>query len=299
MRKLIFFISAMLMLNAVKAQVADTNHLLFRIGSNFDFMNSSISFNRVYGELRYKHDRLVPIGSNGLYFGLDVGGFSSRSVSSVNNNFISNRSFVDPVNPYIKPDTLRVITQTIKSKQTLNFNQLSLFFNPMIVKEFTTTDSDNIAFRIGVGPYLEMYRPTSYIKYSDTSVLRQDTMGVPVRGRFVPTNFYDSVGTATTYGYLGVSLSVMLYTTDVIFNLKGTIGRVITGNNGNEYYPTRKYYSPGSNGFYLVEGSIMEPRSKISVHANIRGLLPNYAPVFGVYATKTFDIARLYEAITQ
>ncbi len=289
--------------------IPDTSHLYFRLGSNFDFLSENLSLTKVYGKLGYSNERIcrARIGNrtspinNHLYFGLDISGSKSNSLTVLNKNYISNISFVDPANPLIDPDTIRVVNRTIKSTQSRSFGQLSLYANPMISMNFenaTDTSRPYYSVNVSLGAYFEMYQATSYIKYTDTTVLRDSISHQAAKNQFIGNKFYDSVGATNIYGYFGLSFLLSVYTPEAIIKLKVIFGNTAINNNVNyAFHPTIDYFGTKQNNFYIVESSITEPKSKLAIMANIRGLLPNYSPVWGVYVTKTFDIAKLYEAI--
>lgn len=145
-----------------------------------------------------------------------------------------------------------------------------------------------------------MYRVTSSITYSDTALLKSDTFAIPKTSRFVPTYFGDSIGHTSTYGNFGFSFALGLNTKVAEANLRVVLGKMIQGIGANsEYNRTVDFFGLDSKYFYLIEASIREPKNKIAIHGNIRGLLPNGIPVVGVYATKTFDISKLYDAVVK
>ncbi|MBS1614931.1 MAG: hypothetical protein JST06_02320 [Bacteroidetes bacterium] len=282
------------------AQMPDSVHLFFGLGTNFDFLNSSFKLNNVYGELKYINDRVftagstvatsAPAGSTApivapgtLDFRLELGGYRGRALSRIDSDAFLSSLYINPYAP-VTGDSLNIVSQRIKAQRRFSLDQLSLYAIPGI----TYNINNNV--RIGLGAYMEMYRVENSVLYSNSEVIESDSSRVPKTSRVVSHEFKDSVGNTQTYGYFGLAIPLTIIEDKVHIRFKAVIGRVISG---SAYLPY-----PGieqGKSFYLFDVSIMEPHSKFSVIANIRGLFPNSLPIWSVYLTKQFDVAKLFE----
>lgn len=298
-----------LLSHTASAQMPDSVHLFFGLGTNFDFLNNSFKLNNVYGELKYINDRVFtskrtiagggalppaapgpggpvvppPLPAGTLDFRLELGGYRGRALSRIDSDAFISSLYINPYSP-ITGDSLNVINQRIKAQRRFSLDQLSLYAIPGVTYNF----NNNV--RIGLGAYMEMYRVENSVLYSNPELIQSDTLHAPKTSRVVSREFKDSIGTTQTYGYFGLAIPLTIIEDKVHIRFKAVIGRVIAGS-ANLPYPGIEQ----GRSFYLFDASIMEPHSKFSVIANIRGLFPNSIPIWGVYLTKQFDVAKLFE----
>jgi hypothetical protein len=275
-------------------QYADTIHYTFRIGSGFDFLNSNLSFNKAYGELKFCKNNLIKINKNStdsFYFGMELGGYTGNSLTQVQKNFNTYSEDIDYT--YQNKDSIKVIKKNSKYNLQNGYQQFSLYAAPYLSYGF------NNSFKIGIGIKAELFRFTNYTKLKDEQIIKTDTTQVysPISSIYKLRSIRDSIGNTSTDGYFGLFIPISIFSRNINIRLNTEIG-IINKSQQTQLYNSASLKSKNGNFFYLVEATITNPKSGISIHANIRGILPNQIPIYNVFVSKSFNIDKIYDAIS-
>lgn len=296
MKKLIITLNLIFVLgiNAF-AQYADTINYTFRIGSAFDFLNSNLTFNKVYGEVKYCKNNLIylisPAQEDSIHFGFELGGYTGNSLTQIQKNY---RTYYEEIDlSYKSKDSISIIKKNSSFNLKNGYQQFSLNAAPYIAFTF------GHHFKIGLGVRAELFRFTNYTKLTDEVIIRTDTLKVysPIESVHRLRGIRDSIGNTINDGYFGLFVPISIFSKHVNIRLNSTIG-FINSTGQNQIYQGASLYAKENNKFFLIETTITNPKSGISVHANIRGLFPNQIPIYNVFVSKSFNIDKIYEAVT-
>jgi hypothetical protein len=296
MKKYILTISLLFSLSfEVIAQYADTINYTFRIGSAFDFLNSNLTFNKVYGEVKYCKNNLILIDNNSsrdsLHFGFELGGYTGNSLTQTQKNYSTYSEEIDL--SYKSADSISIIKKNSIYNLQNGYQQFSLNAAPYLCYTF------GHHFKIGLGLRAELFRFTNYTKLSDEINIRTDTIRLysPINSVHRLRTIRDSIGNTSNDGYFGLFVPISIFSRNINIRLNNTFG-IINSSGNNQLYKGSNLYSTKGAFFFLIETTITNPRSGISIQANIRGLFPNQTPIYNVFVSKSFSIDKIYEAVT-
>jgi len=269
------------------------------IGTNFDFFGN-VALTDWYGgvkaflpsitDLKYKDYGKT----RDPRWGLSGGIYHSKSFSNYGNgtpddfqNVYSRvtRLYSDTVNNTPTPMT-DVRYDTLKAATKIELNNWGAYINPIYQwSKFTT---NKFVTNIYVGGYAEVIRRNSATTYTFDSTGGDTTLKIPYSKlpalRPVPKSsknvYYDA--------YFGFNMPIQFLWKDVLdLKVTPTIG---WGSPGVQYRSTTR-----SPWFYLVQFDLLARLGgiKINLGGEVRGYLPNEAPVFSAYIGTSFSIDKL------